>query len=164
MKGLKFISIFTLVCVFVISMVCFLNATSNKSKDEEEQKALIAEKRGVDPEYIYYYQADTAPKYYKHQQLTEDELKSDTATLIDLCFNSDYWFFYAAAMSFIPEPSVQQYEYQKQMFNGFAELAKREDAARCLRAKYEELFGGSDTVSDVRSMMESMLMSDDFKR
>ena len=159
----KFIAILTLVSVFVLTLIFVINSVNSTDIDIEKTRLEIAEKYGVDPEYIGFAVSSYTPWCFDDYQLSEKELKSDTETLIDLCFNSDYFHLHMGVLSSIPAPYAGFYEIHKKYFNGFEELSKREDAAECLQKKYDELFAGTDLISDIRCMMESMLMSDDFK-
>ena len=160
MKYAKIISIIILLCVFIMSGILIINSAVNENNDEELRQK-IADEYGLNPEYIVVLHGK--PNDYTCPQLSDKELKSDTKTLLELIFNSDYWFLRSAVMSTVPVPYPEQYENQKAKFNGFQEFSKREDAFQVLWSKYEETYLENDTISDVRSMIESMLLSEDFR-
>ena len=147
-----------------MALIFVINSVNSTDIDIEKARLEISEKYGVNPDYVGFTVAPYTPWNFDEYQLSEEELKSDTDALIDLCFNSDYFNLHMGVLSSIPAPYAEFYEIHKNYFNGFEELSKREDAAECLQKKYDELFAGTDLISDVRCMMESMLMSDDFKR
>ena len=162
MKIAKIMSVAVLVCVFIMTAILMINsAVSNANSEEDEKiKKQIGEALGVDPSYIVV--AHGGPRDHHYEQLSEEELKSDTETLLSLIFNSKYLFYDCMYLSTINTPSKGQYERQKSEFNGLAEFAKREDAVSVLWAKYENEYLGVKTLSHEKCMIESMLISDDF--
>ena len=162
MKVAKIISVFVLVFVFVLAAILTISSVTSKtnSVDDERIKKEVGEALGVDPDYIVV--AYGVPREYKDIQLSKAELNSDTETLLSLIFESKYWLNYTAFSSTIGSPSKGQYERHKANFNGFAEFAKREDAVSVLWAIYEKDYLGVKSISHKKTMVESMLISDDF--
>ncbi len=162
MKVAKIMSVAVLVCVFIMTAILMINsAVSNANSEEDEKiKKQIGEALGVDPSYIVV--AHGEPRDHHYEQLSEEKLNSNTSDLLNHIFESKYWFNKCIFLSTIPAPYAAQFENAKRDFNGFAEFAKREDAVSVLWAKYENEYLGVKTLSPERSMIESMLISDDF--